>query len=56
MEKEYSLVTPTGFRMIKNRKYRLFVILFSFFRGGDLWRKKCGIRTEKNENEVEKTM
>jgi len=47
MEKEYSLVTPTGFRINENREYRLPEVLFSFFWGDDLDRRKSGIRTGK---------
>jgi hypothetical protein len=56
MEKEYSLVTPTGFRINENRECRLPVILFSFFYGGDLSGEDAGAGQEKNENEVEKTV
>jgi hypothetical protein len=52
MEKEYSLVTPTGFRINENREYRLPVILFSFFCGGDLSGEDAESGQEKDENEV----
>ena len=56
MEKEYSLVTPTGFRINENREYRLPVILFSFFCGGDLFvqRKMRDQDRAKTENVVKK--
>jgi hypothetical protein len=47
MEKEYSLVVSTEFWVKENRKYRLPVILFSFFWGDDLHRRKVSIMVEK---------
>jgi len=57
MEKKCSQVVSTEFRINENREYRLSVVLFSFFCGGDLYRRKQGIRIEKKtENGVKKTV